>query len=444
MYCFKHKTRLALVVSLLASSTCQLAHAESLGEAIAFALKHNPKIEGALINQDIADERYKEERSSLYPELNASMELSRSFINSSTTRGLTVDRGEAYTWALDGSGSITQTLFDASGRSNRILAARTDKEVASKESFKTHHDVKFEAIIAYLTVMQAREVLDKARDNAQRIIGHVEDLRRVYDAGGIDELALRTSEEGLLEARKAVVNFEKELKNAEAEYVRVIGHKPEGEMNIADINLASIPEQLEEAIAIAKKRHPSLPIAIGQIASATYSADAERSTLFPTVQSALSYYKKDQDDIVGGENIEAKALIRMNWAMSTGGAEKAKIRQAVYEQEMAKAKYKEIEADIVKGVKNAYYSKENAEVTYKLVEQTVKINAELLKNYENQFKLSKANRIQIIQAENKFFASHIKLINAQYRQIASNYAVLESIGLLDEAVATAIQGNQAL
>lgn len=444
MFCLKRSKTIVMAMTLLASSAMNVAQAETLSEAISFAMNNNPKIEGASFKEEIAEEKYLAERSSLYPELSASMELSRGFMNSSTTRGLTVDRSEAYTWALDGSGSITQTLYDASGRSNRIYAAQADKEVAGHEFYKVNHDVKFEVIISYLTVMQGRDALTQARNNARRIVSHVEDLKKAYDAGGVDELALRTAEEGLLEARKAVINFEKDLKNAEAEYERVVGHAPEGEMTSQGVDVTMIPAEIDEAIEIAKKRHPSLPISVGQIASAKHSAAAERSSLFPTVQSALSYYKKDQDDLVGGETIDAKALVKMNWALSTGGAEKAKIRQALHRQEMAKAEYKTVLAEVVKGVKTAYAAKENADVTYKLVQQTVEINAELLKNYENQFKLSKANRIQIIQAENKFFASHIKLINAHYRRIASDYAVYESMGILGEAINASTQNKQAL
>lgn len=76
--------------------------AETLREAVGAALESHPGLEIAAARKDISTAREDEEFSNLFPQINTSATGGRMFGNNSTSRGLTVSRGEAYFLALGG------------------------------------------------------------------------------------------------------------------------------------------------------------------------------------------------------------------------------------------------------------------------------------------------------------------------------------------------------
>ena len=87
--------------------------AETLRDAVGAALVSHPGLEIAAARKDISTAAEAEEFSNLFPQINTSATGGRMFGNNSTSRGLTVSRGEAYSWLWEGNASITQPIFTA-------------------------------------------------------------------------------------------------------------------------------------------------------------------------------------------------------------------------------------------------------------------------------------------------------------------------------------------
>lgn len=97
-----------------------------------------------------------------------------------------------------------------------------------------------------------------------------------------------------------------------------------------------------------------MQIAALQGVAAGYDVDAERATLYPDLSGEVSYFKKDLADIIGGEVVDERALLRLNWAFSTGGAQLAKIRQSVYREAATKAKGEDMANQLEREARKAY------------------------------------------------------------------------------------------
>ncbi|PJB71449.1 MAG: transporter, partial [Alphaproteobacteria bacterium CG_4_9_14_3_um_filter_47_13] len=56
--------------------------------------------------------------------------------------------------------------------------------------------------------------------------------------------------------------------------------------------------------------------------------------------------------------------------------------------------------------------------------------------YQAQFEGARVNLLQLLQSDNAVFNTKLGLMNSEYRLVASRFAVLASMGRLQEALTT--------
>src|SRR5690606_2072022 len=88
-----------------------------------------------------------------------------------------------------------------------------------------------------------------------------------------------------------------------------------------------IPNGVADGLRYLLETHPSLKAAMEEAGALSFEAEAEESVLMPDVDGELSYLKRDQAEELGGELIDARAVLRLNWSYETGGAQLARIRK---------------------------------------------------------------------------------------------------------------------
>jgi len=160
----KRSILIALVISS-AFLTFSPAGAETIKDSVDLALKAHPSLEAALAVKVIAKEEYKETKSGLYPEFSANLSAGRIFGDNSTSRGLVVDRGTAYSGLGEGSASLRQPLFDGMETFNRIDAADARKDSANYNISDVRQNLALRATQAHLTVMQSQEILSQTKEH---------------------------------------------------------------------------------------------------------------------------------------------------------------------------------------------------------------------------------------------------------------------------------------
>ena len=89
---------------------------------------------------------------------------------------------------------------------------------------------------------------------------------------------------------------------------------------------------------------------------------------------------------------------------------------------------------VAREIEIAYSDSAVAEDQMKIQKDRVRINEGLLSTHENQFEAAKANILQILQSDNALFNARFALMNGEYRHLASQYAILASMGRLQDAL----------
>jgi adhesin transport system outer membrane protein len=410
------------------------AHAESLRDAVQAALGNHPSVEAAIAGEEYSKQERREHVSDLFPQLSTSATGGRMYGDNSTSRGLTTNRGQAYSWLWEGNATLTQPIFDGMETFNRIDAAQARQTSAQYKVADARETLALRAVQSYIAVLQATESVEKINAYRAKITDYQSRIQSMVDEGAADEAEVAQAKNVSLLLDNTLAESKSQLDAAFAGYKEAVGKLPESALQRPAGPDAMILPTPDEALAHAKTNHPVVLAALKEMEAAGYDADAEKGTLFPALDGELSYLKRDQKEEIGGEVEDGRALVRMTWDFSTGGGDLARIRKtkAAYSEKLARSQ--ETMRQIERDINVSYAELERAKKQKELSAERARIMQDLFNANEAQFEGARVRLLQIMQSDNQLFGSQLESMNADYSYLMSQYTVLASTGRLQQAL----------
>lgn len=410
------------------------ALAENLETAVQSAFSTHPSIEAAKAALNVSSEEENEAFSDYFPQLSMSASAGRMYGDNATTRGLSVTRGAGYSNFGEGSIALNQMIFDGKETPNRVEAAKTRKMSAGVSVVDVRESLAYRAVQSYINVLRARKGLELLEEHSKNVDDYMSRIRSMVDQGASDETELQQARDiqVILDGIKA--DFIGQVQAAEANYAEVVGSMPDGTLAEPTERMDAIVNEIDQALTAAQNTHPAITAAKLQTKASTYDIEAEEGTLYPDVNGELSYLKSDKEDLLGGEIVDARALVRMSWNFSTGGEQLARIRKTKHSHKQSLARELELKRQIERDVRLAYSELETAQTQLKLYKERNELNAKLFSAYESQFEGARVKLLQLMQSHNQLFNTKLEMMNGRYRYIAAQYGVLASMGRLQETL----------
>ncbi len=406
--------------------------AETLQQSVMQALAAHPSVEAALANKEIAIQDKKEARSDLFPIISAGTSVGRIHSNNSTSRGLTITRGAAYSGLWEANATVTQPLYDGMQTKNRIDAANARMQSADYNVLDVRENLALRATQAHIAVLQAEATLVRTKSYYEAIENYLIKIQLMVDEGVADESEVSQARNISLMLQSTLTDYEGQLKTALANYSEIVGQAPSSTLT-KPIN-QKLMSDIQSAIAYAKSNHPLLKSNQKEMEAIEFEIKAEKGALYPGLDAEVSGIKRDQKEEIGGELKDTRALLKLTWDFETGGALEARGKRlrAQYSEITAenKEKLRSIEGDIYR----AYTELETAQKQVDLIKEREAVTSNLFEAYKAQFEGARVRLLQLMQAENQFFNSQLESITAEYRYLMAQYTVLASIGQLQETV----------
>ena len=293
----------------------------------------------------------------------------------------------------------------------------------------------FRAAQAYIGILRAQEVLRTVTDYRQTLEGYQDRIHLMVEEGAADESETAQARNMLLLLEDTKVEYEGQRQAAFVNYMEVVGSMPSGDLERPRFAEPLLPA-LEDAVLYARQNHPLILAARKDMEAAGYDTEAETATLWPDLDGELSYLKRDQKEEIGGEATDARALLKMSWAFSTGGAERSRIRRSRSQQSEALAQSREQIRQVEQEVRLAYAELDTSRQQLELAQERQEVTQELFDAYEVQFEGARIRLLQLMQSDNQLFSARLNTINADYRYLLAQYAVLGSLARLEESVST--------
>jgi adhesin transport system outer membrane protein len=347
---------------------------------------------------------------------------------------LSVTRGAGYSYLWEGSVTARQMVFDAFETKNRIDAARSSEKAAVMELVNTRDDLTLRAVQTYVNLLRARTGHKMVTAYKASVDSYLKRIKALVDEGAADEAELQQARDVSIILKNFEADYMGQIKAAESDYVELTGEMPSGELSLPQAPVDLIPTDMDAALEMVKAEHALIRGAKLLAKSAKYGIEAEKAGYYPDVDGELSFMKSDKDDVIGGEVEDGKAVLRMNWAFETGGAQSARVNKKRLEHKTALARLKIAEREIERMVRLAYAEQETASAQYQNQKMRQDLNQKLFDTYETQFEGAVVSLLQLMQSDNQLFNAKLEAMNAKYRYALSQYGALASIGKLQTAL----------
>lgn len=410
------------------------ARAEALTDAVLQALNHHPSVEAAIANRDALQQERREYVSDYFPQIDLSAGTGRMYGDNSTSRGLSVTRGTGYSWIHEASVSMHQMIFDGLETPNRVDAASARHEAARFQIMDTRETLALRAVAVYLDVLRHQDILTRIRAQEVRLDDYIARIETMVAEGVVDESMAAQARDVRAQLASTEATVEGTLATALADYREIVGHHPQGTLARPEDKTALLDPDVDKAVAAALATHPALKAAESAARAYKEDAAAEKGTLYPDVSAEMSYTKRDQRDLLGGEFLDTRGMLRMNWALQTGGEQFARIKKAQYRENEAKANRLTQERQIERAVRAAYADMKSSRHQVEVLQDRQRLSSDLLRTQNTQFEGARITLLQLMQTDNALFNSEMSLLNGEYRYLASQYAALAGAGRLQEAL----------
>ena len=408
------------------------ASAQDLRGAVVYALENHPAVEGAYLGYKAAEEGKDIEFSNYFPEISVNATAGSVYQDNSTSRGLSVTRGAAYTALGEANISMRQMLFDGFETKNRVGAADARMQSMDYSLMDMESQITIRVAQSYIEALRIRSALSSLVKQIDVIEDYKERIADMVSEGVADESELQQARDVVMIMDGMRADYEGQLAVAEAQYVEAAGGAlPEGS-EVPQSLSEYIGSDIGEAIIVAQKNHPVLLGARMDSKAARHDMKAEKAHLYPDFDGELSYLKTDKDDIVGGESTDARAVFRMTWDFSIGGKQISSIRKKRYEHQVARANYETLEREIERDIRQVYASYVTVKQKVDLARDRVDLNERLLEAYKVQFEGARISLLSLMRAESQLFNARLELSDNEYYLLAAEYMILASLGELQD------------
>lgn len=406
------------------------AHAESLRDAVRFAVTTNPAVKASEASMRAAAFELMQLEREYLPTVSLTGETGWQRVDDPNSLSPEDDDSTKDRHQLGLSAELI--LFDGFRRSNLVYAnaARVDGSIF--RLLDASETMALNATEAYIDVYRHRALIVVAQRNIDKHLEIGERVRELVRGGRLpfsDEL---TIDDRIMSARLALLRVQRALGDANARYERIVGRPPSGGMSVPR---APTPKSLAAFTAEAVQNSYRVQFARTQIDQSKFEAEAILADRQPRITLNGGVVRDINRNGVSGNRTDQTFGLGMRWTLWQGGrvAEENALAEltsrAISEQTIAVRDVTELAARTW----NNYTV--NLERTRKLDEQ-LRIARTIVDVYGEEFEAAKRTLLDLLEVERARFNVEFESVGAQaglafstYRTLATRSKLAQHFGL---------------
>ena len=307
--------------------------------------------------------------------------------------------------------ALTQMLYDGFLTSSEVKRFKQAQVVRYFELLGEVEQKSLETALAYMDVQLFRELLRLAEEN---LITHVDVFKQIEESveAGVGRRADLEQISGRLSLAESNVLTElSNLHDVTARFLRLVGEKPADRLMPVTLNSAYVDASVTDVKTLltnAYGTNPQFNAAIYNIDAQSYGVDSAKSLYHPQVNLTASYGAQTRDQAALNNTItEASVGVNFSYNLYNGGSDRAAIRQALSQVDLAKDLRDKACIDMRQTVQIAYNDIIN------ITEQLPSLNAHRLSSdrvksaYMDQFTIGERSLLDLLDSENEYYESSL-------------------------------------
>jgi outer membrane protein TolC len=348
-------------------------------DCLAQAKKNHPDLISAVevVNEQKANKAIT--ASSLYPQINANLNASRSKTSTTSSLGATTSSTkDSYSYGVNG----TQLIFDGFKTFNNVRAASENIKAAQENYRFSSSEVRLNLRTAFVNLLKAQELIRVAEDIVKIRRDNLILITLRYESGLEHKGALSTAEANFAEANFGLSQAKRYIEFAQRQLTKEMGRKEFTPMYVRGDFVVRETTREKPGFEDIIKKNPSVSQAIAKKNSAAFNIKSAYANFAPQLSGSVGADKSSANwpPKNSGWNFD----LSLNMPIFEGGLRIAQLNQA-------KAQYNQAQAD-ERSIRDA------AIVS---LEQTWTALEDAIENVDVQRKLLEANdeRSRIAEAQ---------------------------------------------
>lgn len=427
-------TKRKLLIGLMSAalSAPYAAHALTLQEAAQKTIQTHPGVLASASERRSIDHELEQARAGYFPRADIALGVGREHSDNPTTRAAGVaspelTRGEA-------SLTISQMLFDGFAVSSEVDRQRARVNASAYKVYGTAEATGLRAVEVYLDVLRRQELVALAKDNLLAH-GRTFDQIKLRSEGGVGRKADLHQVDGRQAlAQSNLLAEEGNLRNAETNYLRVVGEAAQGLVKPADPAGSGFPKSEQDAVQQALANHPILKSAIADVAAAQAQYEASKSRFSPRLDLELGTSNNNNLDGLRGTNQDYAAMVRMRYNLFSGGADTARRDQTAQLIQQAGDIRDNTHRQVEESVRLSWNAFTTASNRLEPAKLHMDASEQTRDDYRKQFNIGQRTLLDLLDSENERFTARSNYVNVQYTELFGKYRVLADMGKLNESL----------
>jgi adhesin transport system outer membrane protein len=422
----------ALLCCLLAS-TQAIAATGSLQDVIRTAAVNAPALQAIASVEREAQSALDIRSARLLPRLEMQSSIGRFYADTPSARqfgqsghGLMAVRTEL---------SLRQTLPFLSSVSEERNAARHHLVVAEAQGKFRYQQWMLTIVDSYIALHEARSLQALAMKNEQQHENAHAIVEQRQSAGRDNAASLAQSRARLALARSIVRERDSELLSALADYQARTGIAGD-KLTLPQEDLITLPATLDDALALALRRHPLLAESKAATQRERASFSAAKRRYLPTVDLELSgAHSSDspRHSFVdgGGREFDYFIGLRLRWDLYSGGEKRAAIAAADARLGATHAETGLRKIEIKSAVQRSYERLQGLINAGAALETYVRNSASASDKTLQRYRLGRSSIAETLDSQVEHFQAQVALIRNEHNRLRQRFQLLFDCGVLD-------------
>lgn len=416
------------------------AQALSLKEAIQLVVTTNPTVGEQVKNRRSIDHELRQARGLYLPQIDAQFNMGPEFSENggvdhpdATLNQGPHDQGR-WLFKQDAQISLQQRIFDG-GFTDSEVERQIGRIKSQAERIQDEAQVQsLDAVQVYLDVIRHTDRVVNAEDNVrahEEILGLVQ---KRAELGGGNIADVRQAEARLATARSSLIQVQGDLRNSQANFLRVVGQPAQDLEPVATASDLPIPADVEQSVARGIQVNPKILLEKHDIQVAESELDKEESVFWPQVNLELTGNTNQHDNGREDNTYNAAAQLFVRYNLYKGGADIARskeFKEHINEQlEQLRQREREVEED----VRTSWADRQTQQESILNLEKQVDANQQTKDVYQQQFDIGQRGLLDLLDAANDLFLSKDDLVSARVFETFANYRIIAAQGELVQFV----------
>jgi outer membrane protein len=324
---------------------------------------------------------------------------------------------------LDGAITVTANLLIHDGGES-ALSTEVQKELVlqTRENLtQAEQEVLFRAVDAFMDVRRQSEFLALRRSNVGVIAQELHAAQDRFEVGEVTRTDVALAEARRAAAQSLLASAEGALVQANEEFRAAVGRVP-GLLD--DVNPATLNQDIEEARAIAVRRHPVVIGAQHGVSAAELNVRRAEAALNPELNLTGTVGFTDQRES------NQRLGLTYGGTIYQGGQLQSIIRQAQASRDSSRASLLISTQSVSQNVGNAYAIFRVAQASLESSNLQVLAAQTAFRGVREEATLGARTTLDVLNAEQELLDAKANTISAQADEVVASYRVLATMGLL--------------